>query len=203
MMMGTNSATTVRIVPCDPDDPGALYMHYADQYRRQPCYVELSCSSGRLEAGYSASIGSGLPSDAYHGHSLRWSLPLITSDAANRLLERIAPLAQQILDGYTSEWDGSNMRGSYDETASAAEDAIADIINGLPADDMLRVCRADEWLEYATPADLGITAETTADDIRKIAKRICEDAWSDDRYIDYADMIRELQSYREWASQDA
>jgi hypothetical protein len=202
-MMGTNKATIVTITFCDPDDPGALYMHYDCQYKRQPCYIELSCGSGRLEAGYNASIGGGVPSDVWNGHTLRWSLPLITADAANKLLERIAPLAQRVLDGYTAEWDGSNMQGRYNDDATTAADAVMDIINGLPADDMLDVCRADEWLEYATPADLGITAETTPDDIREIATRTCEDARSDGRYIDYADMIRELQSYREWASQDA
>jgi hypothetical protein len=112
----------------------ALYRRYPGRPQPQPCYIELNCAFGVMQAEYDARI-TAVPMSVWHGHIRRYGIPCLTADAANELMDEIAPLAQQVLDGYESEWDGSNLIAAFDEDAQQAEERIAQIIDNLLVDD--------------------------------------------------------------------
>lgn len=68
-----------------------LHCHYDQQTSAQPCYVSLDCGTGELTASYNVEIGSAIPFSVYHGHVRRYGIPCLTPEAANDLLETIAP----------------------------------------------------------------------------------------------------------------
>jgi len=78
----------------------SLYHHYQGQTDPQPCYVQLDCDEGTLSADWDGEIGGAVPIAVWNGTALRWGIPALRAEAADDLLERLAPLAQQILNGY-------------------------------------------------------------------------------------------------------
>jgi hypothetical protein len=108
-----------------------LYHRYPSQSSPQPAYIELNCKSGQLAGNYNAEIGNAVPLTVYHGHERRWELDeSISSESLSDLLSRITPLAQRILDGYESVWDGRNKVAVLDADAQAAENEIIEILAG-------------------------------------------------------------------------
>ena len=85
-----------------------LHHQYPGQTSPQPCYVELDCEAENLSADWNGELGNAVPLSVWHGHTRRWAIPALQAQAANSLLDEIAPLAQRVIDGYTSEWDGNN-----------------------------------------------------------------------------------------------
>lgn len=117
--------STVSIHPVSTTD--SLHCHYDRQTNAQPCFIELDCETGRLCADYNGEIGNAIPMSVYHGHDQRWGIPALTAAAANALLQEIAPIAQRVVDGYESEWDGNNMVARFNDDAHAAIDEIVDL----------------------------------------------------------------------------
>ena len=153
----------------------ALHCNYQGQTERQGCYIELDCQTGLLTATYNAEIGNAIPFSVYHGHDRRWGIPCLIADAANDLLDEISPLAQRVLDGYTSEWDGNNHVARLSDDAQAAEDEIERLIDDLRVDETNGISDADagEWLTETDPA---ITAQTTDEEIAALAEQAEQDA---------------------------
>lgn len=103
-----------------------LFHRYPRETSPQPCYVELDTrGEGKLSASYDAIIGSGVPMAVWNGVVLRWKIPALKAEAANALLDEIAPLAERIVDGAEVVWDGNNHVGRLTtEDARIAYDAI-------------------------------------------------------------------------------
>jgi hypothetical protein len=101
-----------------------LFVQYQGQSQPQPVHVSLDCRTGELSAEYDPEIGGSRPMDVHHGHVCRWRIPVLTAEAANALLADLAPIAQRVVDGYSSEWDGSNHVGRLSDDA---DDAAIDI----------------------------------------------------------------------------
>ncbi|HLT09229.1 MAG TPA: hypothetical protein VK028_00290, partial [Micromonosporaceae bacterium] len=93
--------TTVSIRPVA--EPDALYCRYAGNYEPQPVYINLDLTDGALYADYRATDGT--PMRVWLGQVRTWSIPPLVADAANKLMQDIAPLAQRILDGSDIEVD--------------------------------------------------------------------------------------------------
>lgn len=108
-----------------------LSHRYHGQNAPQPVYVYLDCRHGVLSADYDPEIGGAVGADVYHGHTLRWRIPAMPRTAANTLLSRLAPLAEKVLAGYESVWDGNNHVGRF---TPAAHEASAEI--GLICDEL-------------------------------------------------------------------
>lgn len=158
--------------------PTDLHEHYQGQTKPQGCYVELDPSTGALRAGVDGEIGGGIPFSVYHRRILRWDIPCLTADAANELLSAIAPLAERVCAGFSEAWDGHNMRGRLDGDAVQAEDEIEALCaeDRFSEYDQVAVWEADDWFSglgslRAQTETLGITAETTDEDLEGIAKR--------------------------------
>lgn len=109
----------VRIVECT--EPAELFRQYANENEPQGVYIELDTQAGTLCADWDGEIGGAIPFSVYHGLARRYSIPLLTASAANRVMQEIAPFAERIVAGTTAEWDGNNTVAVLDEDAQAAE----------------------------------------------------------------------------------
>jgi hypothetical protein len=125
------------------------YAHYPGQTSPQPVYVYLDCADGRMGIESNAAIGGGAPMEVYHGHVQRWTVQggaYISAQAAHELLDEIAPLAERVMAGYSSEWDGSNHRASFTADAQTAIDEIDRICSEWDGE-RDQVWDAGDWLQ--------------------------------------------------------
>jgi hypothetical protein len=118
---------------------------YPRQQNPQDAYIELDCKTGYLGASYNGEIGNAVPSDVYHGHTIRYGMALLQPATVNSLLAQIAPLAQGVVNGYTSEWDGNNLVGVLNNDAKEADEEIRQLVNSHDESE-LHWRDADEWL---------------------------------------------------------
>lgn len=174
-MKNSTETTTIEIVHVSGDGI-ALYTRFPGQTAPQPCFVELDCDKRTLTAESNPEIGNAVPVHVWHHRILRWTIPCLTDDAVNALLDELADDAGIVCDGYTCEWDGSDHVGRYTDDAEAAMERIREACaRDWSEADQVRVWTADEWYQSegfeAQIASLGITAETTDEQIAEIAER--------------------------------
>jgi hypothetical protein len=115
----------------------------------------------------------------------------------NRVLEELRPLADRVIAGYESEWDGNNHVARFDEDAQEAIEEIGELLNGIGVDDddIVQVWDAGDWLgdliyrsdEDGSRCSRGdqvkteiegygtITASTTDDELHALARAIEDD----------------------------
>ncbi|QKW31475.1 hypothetical protein HUT11_35520 (plasmid) [Streptomyces seoulensis] len=177
------TTTTVRIIKCT--DPTKLFRHYDGQSEAQPAYIELDLREGTLLADYDAEVGGAIPFSTYHGFERRYSIPVLTGEAANRVMQEIAPLAERILADWVEEWDGNNMVARLGGDALAAEEEIEKMLgNGLGSydrehpfapDDLVTAWDIDGAVNGCEAEDYDIIAETTDERLEEIEKEILSD----------------------------
>jgi transcriptional regulator with XRE-family HTH domain len=178
---------SVRIIECT--DPTELYRHYDGESEPQPAYIELDTQAGTLHADYDSEIGGAIPFSVYHGLDRRYGIPILTADAANRVMEEIAPYADRIIAGTTTEWDGNNTVAVLDDDALAAEEEIEKHL-GLPTQedgwpdesdqgfdesDLVAVWDTDGATNGSEVDDYNITADTTDTRLDEIEQQILSD----------------------------
>lgn len=179
--------TKVRIIECT--DPTELFRHYDGQSEPQSAYIELDTQNETLSASYDAGIGSGVPASVYHGLDRRYGIPILTADAANRVMEEIAPLANRVIAGTKAVWDGNNTVAEFTEDALAAEEEIEELL-GLPSQDsgwgsepnqgfddsdLVGVWDIDGATNGSEVDDYDITADTTDGRLEEIEQEILAD----------------------------
>jgi hypothetical protein len=181
----TATESTVEIVYLDGGKNGtSLHHRYPRQTSPQDCYVQLDCETGKLLADWNGEIGNAVPVRVHHGHVQRWGIPALRDGAANALLEEIAPLAERVVAGYDSEWDGNNHVAAFDDDASEAIveiSALCERAEGDAQEDGVRVWDAADWYggvgdHDAQRRSLGITAATTDAELDAIETREDESA---------------------------
>jgi len=165
-----------------------LFCHYRNQTSPQPCYIELDCEGETLTADYNGEIGNAVPFAVWHRRTLRFDIPILTADAANRLLDEIAPLAQRVIGGYESVWDGSNHVGTYTDDAQRAIEEIENLCDDLDFDsenDTIQYWDVADWLNDPDwIKEFGLTAETGNARVHEIAEQIISDAKSEGVLLD-------------------
>ena len=150
----------------------ALYSRFQGQASPQDCYLELDPEAETLRCDYNGEIGNAVPLSVWHNRCYRISIPCLTADAANDLMRRVSTAAQHVVDGYSADWDGNNTVGRLTDDAQEALHEIEHDCESLDADEhnTVQVYDASDWFESATADSLGITAETTDEQITAIAK---------------------------------
>lgn len=124
---------SVSIIPCT--EPAELFRHYDGQSEAQGAYIELDTQDGTLLADWDGEIGGAVPFSVHHGLQRRYSIPILTADAANRIMQEILPLAERIVAGAQTDWDGNNTVVVLDEDAAAAEEEVEKLL-GLPSQEV-------------------------------------------------------------------
>lgn len=177
-------APTVQIARIE--EPAELFCQYPGEGRPQPCYLTLDLEDGSLTCRYNPEIGNAVPMSVFHRRTLWFSIPPFTAAAANGFMADVAPLAQRILDGAEIVWDGNNDIGRLDDDANAAYDEVAERCDpqNWPDDLTVSAWDADDW--FATEGNeqvvtrLGLTADTTDDELGALAGQEEADALSGD-----------------------
>ncbi|MFI8191409.1 helix-turn-helix domain-containing protein [Streptomyces sp. NPDC085946] len=169
----------VRIIECT--NPTELYRHYDGQYEPQGAYIELDTQNETLLATYNSEIGNAIPFTVYHGLDRRYSIPILTADAANRIMHEIAPLADRIIAGTEAVWDGNNTVAELTDDARAAEEEIEKLLgcgyysNQDPPfedEDLVGVWDIDGAVNGQEASEYGITADTTDARLEEIEQDI-------------------------------
>lgn len=173
----TTETETESAITITPVAGTALHHRYRGQTSAQPAHVELDCDTGELSASHNTEIGSGVPVKVWHSRTLRWRIPALTAEAANALLEEIAPLCERIVAGYEKVWDGNNHVGQFDDDAIAARDEVYALCDrNWSEGEVIEVWDAADWYGAvgrveAQANSLGITATTTDEELAAIEER--------------------------------
>ncbi len=127
-----------------------LHCHYDGQTNSQDCYIELDCENETLSASYNGEIGNAIPFSVYHGHNQRFGIPCLLPDAVNGLMKKIKHLADRVVDGYESHWDGNNNVARFDDDAKEAIEEIQQLCDDAENDsdetNTLQEWDAGDWL---------------------------------------------------------
>jgi hypothetical protein len=206
--IGGQSATTkemkmsdVTVTVIETKSEYDLHCHYSGQTQRQGCYIELDCPNKTLSAHYNSEIGNAIPFSVYHGHDQWFGINLMRGSTADALMEEILPLAQRVVDGYDSVWNGSNHIAKFTDDAQNAIDEIEAICDSAEGD--LEVWDAGDWLgEVTHQTDTAveiegvgtITAQTTDDELEEMERKI--DAMAEDEGVFLNAVDRLLDEYR-------
>lgn len=173
---------TIEIIECD--EPDELFRHYDGQSGPQPCYIELDLVNGVLSAEYDSIVGSGAPATVHHGQDRRWSIPMLTAKAANRVMEEILPLANRIHADWEDVWDGSNHVAKLGADALAAEEEIEEKLEhgyvtrpyqGFDERDLVSVWDISGVTNGCEVSEYSITADTTDERLGQIEAEIMSD----------------------------
>lgn len=93
-------------------------------------YLYLNCEDEKLYVGTVSKSFNGWTPEEYYGFELSWPLnAYLTQDQVNELLEKVAPEAEKVIDGYYTKWDGHNTVGCYDDDAGDAIARIDEIVD--------------------------------------------------------------------------
>ncbi|MGW2689807.1 helix-turn-helix domain-containing protein [Streptomyces sp. NPDC001414] len=158
----------VRIIDCT--EPAELYRHYEGEFEPQGAYIELDLREGSLLADYNSEVGNAVPEAVCHGFEIRFSIPVLTADAANRVMRELAPLAERMLADWEEEWNGNNHVARLGGDAQAAYteieqhlgcDAYGDDTQGFDGSDLVTVWDVDGATNGCEADEYDITADTT------------------------------------------
>lgn len=165
---------------CKTDEDGIfpVYAKYKNQTESQSAFVELDLKNKLLSADYSSNIGSTIPMYVYHRHAIRFPiLSQTTKDTINDLLDEIEPLANRVLGGYESVWNGNNYVGKFTDDAADAIEIIERICEDIPSRDVYERCDVYDWYQWVED-DIKIKIKT-AETAEEIAKELWDELQDD------------------------
>ncbi len=156
------------------NQPAELFFEMNDG--AAPTYLYVDLPGREVSVGYHA--GNGTPGRVWHGYTRRYDIPLLTADAVNRLMEKIAPLAEQMCD----DWSEEIGRGGRAEAVLGADGraAEAELIAALPGNedvdpaDLVDVWEASLMFVGNEVDEYGITADTSDQQLEQIAEQMLE-----------------------------
>ncbi len=187
-----------------------LYCHYDRQTEPQDCFMELDPRERSISCDFNGEIGNATPMAVYHGTLLRFSIPILTATAANRLMEdaEVHRLIDIICNGYTEDYnDQTNLVGTHSDESSDACIELEEYCRGWgDDDDKVKVMDAGDFLvglgdNDQTAAHLGITADSTDKDLESIEAELQTEA-SLNGLHDVRGLSRALENIREELGND-
>lgn len=93
------------------------FCQYPGREYPQGAYLQLRLSAEppHLCATFNGEVGTAVPEDVYHGHTLRFDFPCnaLLKDV-REAMRHVAPLCAQLAKGYDTRFDGQSMVGVYD-----------------------------------------------------------------------------------------
>jgi hypothetical protein len=203
--------TLIKVEHVKSDKLHPLHCQYAGQTQPQESYLELDVISGKLSASYSAEIGNGAPFAVWHGIRRRYSISAqLTADEINSLMDYVTPIAQQIINGAKIEYDSQmNHIADLNDSAEKAEEEMEGECNTnseLSRAELHNegVWDAEVYYNMTTNEEMGLTSETTDEQLKQIIEDEQHVAESDGRTVngleDYLE--NELKTLRENALEE-
>lgn len=173
-------------------DPIPVFCIYDRQNQPQDAYIEIDPSSDYpVRATYNPNIGSGMSAHYYHNHEIHISIPCQSSGKSIlKFIDRYADHFQAIVDGYDSEWDGSNMVGKWTENAGDSIDFLE-----RQAEDEMEI-----QFIYWTIDDLGIDYEIDlGTDPEQYAQELLDNLEAEEQYpyFDKDDLVKHIKERQE------
>lgn len=174
---------TITLEKLDVENPTQLHLHYDCQSNPQPVYLYLNLDDRRAYIETWSNIGGGMPASVFNGTEIRWSLPVLTADSANDLLEKFESRLDRLCDEYEDYYDGSNYRGRLSEDGQDLQDRIQRDINEFCTFlDTVEAMTAADYYEHAVQYMDGsasvdghtITSTSTDEDLDRIAEELEE-----------------------------
>ena len=90
---------------------------YPDREYPQGAYLQLRMSADppHLCATFNGEVGTAVPEDVYHGHTLRFEFPYnaLLKDV-RETMKKVAPMCAELAKSYDTKFDGQSMVGVYD-----------------------------------------------------------------------------------------
>lgn len=185
VLTGMSRATIDRIPQEDPmpdirvielTDPTYLHLHYANTDGAQPACIILDLVKMTLSATVDAEPDSPMRQSEKTGHDRRYPIPVLTADAANRVMHAIRPLAQRVAAGWDTRRDS---QGTPTVVLSAdGRAAEAEIIQYLGCEkrapgyaeaDLIEERDVEELTDLAA---LGLTGATTDVELEEVEARV-------------------------------
>ena len=212
--------TKVRVEHIKSDELHPLHCQYAGQTQPQVSYLELDVISGKLSAVTSGEIGDVIDDPYWHGPERRYSVnhglqrryPIsaqLTADEINGLLDDVAPIAQQIINGARIEYDSQNnhiadLNDSAEKAEEEMEEECAHEIQYSHSSRGEGIWDAEVYFNMTTAEEIGLTSETTDEQLKQIIERERSAAKRDGRTVngleDY--LAIELKTLRENALEE-
>lgn len=166
----------IQITKVDRDDE----LFFEMESGAAPTYLDVDLPGREVSVGYHA--GNGTPGRVWHGFIRRYDIPLLTADAANRLMERIAPLAERMC----VDWSEEIGRSGRAEAVLGADGraAEAELIATLPGDedvdpeDVIDVWDAANLFVGNEAEEYGITKRTSDEELERIATQMLDEVRS-------------------------
>lgn len=157
--------------------PTQLHHRYPTQNHSQPCFIELDCRDGTVEADWDPEIGGGVPMCVHHGIRRRYTIPCLQAKFANALMHRLKPLFQRVVDGFEIIWDGHNHVAKLSDDATDADEEIQQQCRNCMEDrdpeDCVAYWDAGDWLDpIRKELEDEITADTTDEQLDTIERRL-------------------------------
>lgn len=165
-----------------------------------PAYIDIDTDSGDVEASYNPE--SGEPERVHRECVIRIPVPAdVSGKALEEYLEsdKFLALYQRIKAGHTIEWDDSlfpipdwqRQRGHLDDDAREAVEQVETAIDDLPR---ATICEVSQGV--AIDFDGEITAETTDDQLRAMARQFRKEARESGTALVGGDVLVELVDLR-------
>jgi len=174
-----------------------LFQKYEGQSEIWPCWIFLDCQKKVLYA--KAKPEGWIEKEEINGQLQKFSIPCLTGEAVNELLEEIGTLAKKVLYGYS--FDNNEEKAVFTPKAQTVLNKINKILKNVKKSGKGFLCsrKADEWLferikyfdvdGYACSSDedfatveidgIGeISAETSDLEIGQMEGKIAEDFWN-------------------------
>ena len=134
-----------------------LYHIYPGQTDPQPAFVAIDLETGKVGYDWNGEIGNAVPAEVWHGRVQRLRLdPAVDTEALDRLLESEAwnSHLRALLEDSEIVWNASNRVGQLGPRATAALEAMQELLDELPT---IEVWRAEDWLRMVTTYKDGLT----------------------------------------------
>lgn len=187
-----------------PTGTAPLYEKYPSQINAQPAFLQLNPESKTVSFGITYTPGPpyGTPMEVFHGHVLRWHVHNeLTVRGCDDLVADLMPLLERIVAGHEVVWNGSNHVGRLNNDATDANESVDQFCEQASETyDCVDVWPVGTWLlpdsDKVSARTLGLTTESTDDDLRRIAAACEKEAAGDGITLD-GDVYDELEALRD------
>lgn len=160
-------------------------------------YLEIDTETGEVSVGQSHQSDNAVPMRVWHGIDRRIHLSsLVDAEALTEGINagEIDALVRRVCAGTETVWDGNNHVARCTPDVEDAEEALREWLEDLP-ELTGGIWDAADWLQHDTAAHCGVTADSTDEDLERIAGEIEAEAAGEDALV--VGVLEHLEGWRQ------